>query len=145
MVEFGTSVTFTKKDQPAVELHNFWPPEDGFVWSGGRWSEVIFGLASEGGAGQCELVMDFDVFKHPPEVESQNIFVYLNGLRIGSRLVSKRVTAFLEFPSSVLRQADNVLTFDTPDSAKPSAFGGGDNRLLGAQLFSFEIRNVEPI
>ncbi len=137
-------VTFSKDTTPPVELRNFWPPEDGFVWSAGKWCEVAFefqvDLARRGDSG--ELVLDLDAFRAPPGLEAQNVMIYLNGLRIGSRRIVKRTTAFFEFNPATLKRA-NVLVFDTPEAASPATFSGTDTRLLGLQMFSFQIRYYE--
>jgi hypothetical protein len=35
-----------------------------------------------------------------------------------------------------------MLTLDTPDSARPEEYGIRDGRLLGAQLYSLQIRKA---
>ncbi len=141
MLDQGSIVSFSKDSNPPLELRNFWPPEDGFVWSAGKWCELAFDFAVDpqrrGDRG--ELVLDLDAYKHPPELEAQNLMIYLNGLRIGSRRVGKRITAFFEFDPAVLKKS-NVLVFDTPEASSPAAFGGTDKRLLGVQVFSLQVR-----
>ena len=141
MIDQTMIVSFSKDETPAVELRNFWPPEDGFVWSMGKWCEVQFEfeLKGEVASEKAELVLDLDVFRVPPELEGQNLMIYLNGLRVGTRRVTKRVTAFLEFDPSVLRYT-NTLVLDTPESTSPAAFNGSDKRVLGVQLFSLQVR-----
>ena len=140
-----STITFAKGKEPNAELRNFSPPEDGFVWSSGRWAELIFPFPpaeAEAGGMPVEIILDIDVYKAIPQLDAQNIFFYLNGLRIGSRLIMRRSTVFLDCPPGTLKAAENLLAIDTPDSAKPSSFGGSDNRLLGIQLFSMQTRKV---
>jgi hypothetical protein len=141
VLDTNSIVTFSKDVLPSVELTGFWPSEDGFVWSSGKWCELTFRFNLQGApTEECgELVMDFDSYKSPPALEGQNVFIYLNGLRIGARRLTKRVTAFIEFDPAILK-ATNVLTMDTPDAASPSQFGGTDERVLGIQLFTFQAR-----
>lgn len=142
MRTFEDSVTFTAGTDPGVSLRNFWPPEDGFVWSTGIWSEITFAFtpSARQPAPLADLILDMDVFKKPDHLEAQNVLLYLNGLRIGSYYVQRRTTYFAAFDPKILRPADNVLTLDTPDVASPSEFGGSDSRKLGVQLFSLQIR-----
>jgi hypothetical protein len=141
MLDQSTIVSFNKDETPGVELRNFWPPEDGFVWSMGKWCEVQFEfeLKTEVISEKAELVLDLDVFRVPPAFEGQNLMIYLNGLRVGTRRVTKRVTAFVEFDPTVLRYA-NTLVFDTPDATSPQSFDLSDHRVLGLQLFSLQVR-----
>ncbi len=141
MLDANSIVTFSKDTLPMVELKSFWPPEDGFVWSAGKWCEVVFqyavGTAQPHDRG--ELVLDFDSYKSPPALEAQNVFMYLNGLRVGARRMNKRVTAFIEFDPAILKPT-NVLTIDTPDAVSPATFSGRDERVLGIQLFTLQVR-----
>ncbi len=141
MLDSDTIVTFSKDVVPGVELKSFWPPEDGFVWSAGRWCDVMFDYAvqSPGPRDRAELVFDMDAFKSPPEMEAQNVFFYLNGLRVGARRLTKRVTAFIEIDPSVLK-ATNIVTIDTPDATAPARFSGKDERVLGIKLFTLQVR-----
>ena len=142
------TITFERDKLPDAELRNFSPPEQGFVWTSGRWAELVFAfpIASTEAHGEaCEIILDLDVYKAPPQLEAQNVFFYLNGLRVGSRLIERRSTVFLDCPPHTLKVADNLLAIDTPDSAKPSSFGGSDGRLLGIQLFSMQTRKVSGL
>ena len=141
MLDSDKIVSFSRDVLPVVELKSFWPPEDGFVWSAGRWCEIAFDyrLEAKGQQSQGELVIELDCFKAPPQLEAQSAFFYLNGLRVGARRVNKRATVFIEFDGALLKPA-NVLTIDTPDATSPSQFSGTDERVLGVQLFSLQVR-----
>ncbi len=142
MLTFKTSVTFLKGKVPPVLLRNFFAPEDGFVWSTSTWSEIIFSF-SDGTmptGKSADLILDLDVFKAPPTLPHQTVMFYLNGLRIGSRDVSRRVTAILTFDPAILKATENIITFDTPKASVPSDFGIADGRCLGVQLFSLQLR-----
>lgn len=145
MLTFENSLSFTKGAEPEESLRNFWGPEDGFVWSTGKWSEVTFSFDPKGVTKDenCDLIVDLDVFKHGEELKGQNVLLYLNGLRVGSLFVNKRVTAVFLFEAGLLKAEENVLTFDTPDAASPSRFGSEDGRTLGVQLFSLQVRKVD--
>ena len=139
----NTIVSFMKDEDIAIDLRNFWPAEDGFVWSEGKWCEITFDydLSNATGQDSGELILDISSFIHPPQLEGQNVHFYLNGLRIGSRQLTKRITAFIDLPAGLLRQ-HNTLIIDTPDASAPSQFGLGDNRVLGIQLFTFQVRLI---
>jgi hypothetical protein len=92
-----------------------------------------------------DIVLDTDVFKSPPELVGQNVFVYVNGLRLASRFMTKRMIVNLRIPGRFLRTKNNVLTFDTPDSATPEKFGIADSRRLGVQLFSIVVRSYPAV
>ncbi len=145
MLSFKNSVVFTKGEAPPVLLRNFYEPEDGFVWGTSRWSEITFSFTGDRPVPgtKADLVLDLDVFKAPPTLPCQTVLVYLNGLRIGSKDVNMRLTAIFPFPGEILRKAENVLTFDTPNVSVPSAFGIPDERLLSVQLFSLQLRRAE--
>lgn len=142
MLNFQNSVKFQQGQLAPVLLRNFYAPETEFAWSTSTWSEIIFAFA--GGtspAGKsADLMVEMDVFKSPPKLPCQPVLFYLNGLRIGSRNVSDRVTVILTFDRSLLRPTENVLIFDTPKASVPNDFGISDGRCLGVQLFSLQIR-----
>jgi hypothetical protein len=142
MQSFETSVTFLAGEEPDAALRNFWAPEDGFVWSTGKWCEISFAFDSGGKpVGQlADLIIDADAFRFERQLEGQNALVYLNGVRIGSFYVLRRTTYFATFDPHLLRPTDNVITIDTPDAACPSDFGSDDGRRLGIKLFSLQIR-----
>ena len=142
MQSFDSSLTFSANDNPDVSLRGFWPPEDGFVWSTGKWCEITFAfdVGRKSAASLADLILDMDVFKVPDRLDGQNVMIYLNGLRVGSYMVQRRTTYFASFDAAILRPTDNVLTVDTPDTASPANFGSSDKRLLGIQLFSCQIR-----
>ncbi len=142
VLTFDNHVSFSQGDTPIVTLRNFWETEDGFVWSQGKWCDITFDFNWAGTlpVGYAELMLDLDVFKMPDHLPGQNVFTYLNGLRIGSTFVERRMTVINEFDSKMLRKTDNVITLDTPDSCVPASFGMADVRQLGLQLFSLQIR-----
>jgi hypothetical protein len=131
-----------KGTEPPVSLRNFFPPEDGFIWSSARWSEITFEFAAAAGRGKksVDVILDFDVFKMEGHLEGQNVLIYLNGLRVGSHYITRRTTIVVLIDATLLKPGENVLTFDTPDSRKPSEFGIADERQLGIQLFAIQIR-----
>jgi hypothetical protein len=142
MRSFEDSLTFSADVEPDVSLRNFWPPESGFIWSTGKWSEVIFPFnsGSREAPSEADLIIDMDVLRRPTQLDAQHVFLYLNGLRLGSYFVQRRATFFATFNSRILKSTGNVLIFDTPDVASPSMFGELDKRQLAVQLFSLQIR-----
>lgn len=141
---FSCDNTLDVMDWPAVGvvLKGFSNVEDNFVWQTGRFGEVTFDFqdSSKGRAGSIDLMLDFDVFKHGESHPGQNVFVYLNGLRVGSFYVTYRRTVICNVPANLLRAKGNVLTLDTPDSISPREVGVDDGRVLGVQLFSMQFR-----
>jgi hypothetical protein len=125
-----------------VTMENFAPPEDGFVWQMGRWGEIIFDFddLSRSRTGMADLMVELDVFKHAPDFRGQNVFIYLNGLRIGSFFITHRRILIMNFPISSLRAKTNVLTVDTPDAAPPKDYGMDDGRILGASIYAVYFR-----
>jgi hypothetical protein len=142
MLTYENSIQFEKGKEAPVSLRNFYPPEDGFIWSSSRWSEITFGFSATAARTKksADVILDFDVFKKEKHVEGQNALIYLNGLRLGSHYITRRTTIVIAIDSALLKPSENVLTFDTPDSRKPSEFGSADERQLGIQLFSMQIR-----
>jgi hypothetical protein len=134
--------SFQRGVEPEVALTNFWPPEDGFVWSTNRWCEIILPYvpALRGDATNVEVALDLDAFKSPPDLVTQTVFVYMNGLRVLSREISQRLILLIELPAASLKKTENVIIIDTPDVASPSDHGVQDTRRLGVQLFSIVIR-----
>jgi len=123
-------------------LRNCAPPEDGFVWSSGRWCEIEFELDLDRAARSrdaVEFAVDLDVFKFPPAFPGQNVMTYLNGLRVASTFVTGRTALTFQVKPGMLLPAGNILTFDTPDAVRPSEFGVEDDRVLGLQIFSVAI------
>lgn len=142
MLTYDNSIQFAKGETVPISLRNFFPPEDGFIWSTASWSEITFGFSGTLARGKkyADLILDFDVFKVASHVEGQNTLIYLNGLRVGSHFLTRRTTVVIPIEPAALKPAENVLTFDTPNARKPSEFGIPDDRQLGIQLFSMQIR-----
>jgi hypothetical protein len=142
MLTYENSIRFEKGKEVPVSLRNFHPPEDGFIWSSSIWSEITFEFSATAARAKksADVILDFDVFKMEEHVEGQNALIYLNGLRVGSYYITRRTTIVIPIDCSLLKPSENVLTFDTPDSRKPSEFGSSDERQLGIQLFSMQIR-----
>jgi hypothetical protein len=142
MLTYVNSVAFLRDEPLAVTLRNFDVPEDGFAWSLGKWCEIRFPFSNtlKRNVTTADLIFDLDVFKSAPAFNGQNVFVYLNGLRIGSHRIEGRITCINSFDPSILNPVENVLTFDTPEAAKPEDYGIMDNRVLAIQLFSLQIR-----
>jgi hypothetical protein len=130
-----------------AQLTNFSTPEEDFVWSMGSWCEIRFAMLASGvhslNTSETEAVVDvaidLDAYKFPPDKDGQNVFIYVNGLRLASRFISQRVTVLLEAPASVMRATDNVITIDTPDFGRPSDYGDNDTRRLGIKLYSLHV------
>src|ERR1700722_3677112 len=145
MLTYANSIQFKKGKEAPVVLRNFYPPEDGFVWSSSHWSDVTFGFSA--GAGRrkksADLILDLDVFKVEGQAGGQNALIYLNGLRVGSHFITRRTNVVITIDAAVLKPTENVLTFDTPDCRTPSDYGIADKRLLGIQLFSMKIRPAD--
>jgi hypothetical protein len=141
MLEFS----FAKNVTPGVGLENFWKPEDEFVWSSGKWCQILFDVparSADPDGGEVELVLDLDAFRAAPELEGQDLHVYVNGLRVATRHVTKRIMIVAEVARHALREHANSITIDTPDAARPSDFGEVDDRRLGIKLFSVKLRGV---
>jgi len=135
--------TFGADVVPGVSLTNFYPPETGFVWSSHKWCEIRFdvdpeALSASHGSHETalDIALDLDVFKAPPDFEGQDVLLYVNGARLGSRFVKGRITVMLIVPLYLVRARANVITIDTPDAARPIQHGFNDTRQLGIQLFS---------
>lgn len=142
MLDWRNSVSFKRGENSPFALRNFSEPEDGFVWSHGKWCEIVFefaGAASDND-GLADLVVDLDVFHAPPDVTHQSVLIYLNGLRIASSYIGRRTTYLASFDRKLLKRSENVLTIDTPDVVDPRQFGVYDERKLGIQLFSLQVR-----
>ena len=145
MLTYENSVQFVL-DQPApVSLRNFFPPENGFIWSSSHWSEITFEFSATPASRKksAKLMLDFDVFKMAGHIDGQDVFIYLNGLRVGSHFETQRTTLAIPVDAKMLKSGGNVLTFDTPDTKRPSEFGIPDERQLGIQLFGMQIRPTD--
>jgi hypothetical protein len=144
MLTHDNSIQFVKDEAPPVSLRNFFPPENGFVWSTSYWSDITFAFSPTpaGVYKAAEFTLDFDVFKMGGHIDGQNVLIYLNGLRVASHYITQRTTVVIRLDPALLEPTDNVITFDTPDSRKPSEFGLPDERRLGVQLFSMQIRPI---
>lgn len=145
MITFGHLLTFqTGKPLPVV-LRNFHEPEEGFVWSHSKWCEIIFPFTAgkKPTSSMTDLLLDLDAFKAPPKLPSQPIMIYLNGLRVGQYDIARHDTRVISIPTSLLKEADNSLTIDTPGSSRPSDYSSSqDQRILGIQLFSVQFHEA---
>ena len=142
MLSFQNSVSLVEGEPDLVTFTNFWEPEDGFIWSTGKWCEIHFAFqisAAHASTKSADLIFDIDVFRANEET-GQNVKIYLNGLRIGTVYLVRRAIYIATFDPKILRAADNVLTLDTPDSHSPKTYGGEDYRVLGVQIYSLQIR-----
>jgi hypothetical protein len=139
MISFKDTLTFSADTDLPVELINFWPPEAGFVWSTGRWCEMMFDFSdADRRVEQSDLIFDIDAFKR--EGDTSMVAFYLNGLRIGTTQIRGRLTLVINFETAILRKTGNILVIDTPESCSPADIGLSDDRLLGIQLFSVQVR-----
>lgn len=143
MLAIETPLQFGADHAGTTILRNCAIPEEGFVWSAGRWCEVEFDLdlaRSSRSRTTVEFAVDIDVFKFPPAMPGQNVLTYLNGLRVASTFVTGRMALTFQVKPTVLMPTGNVLTFDLPDAVRPSEFGVEDDRILGSQIFSIAIQ-----
>ena len=142
MITYGHSLVFVAGKVLPVKLKNFFEPEDGYVWSTSKWCEIVFPFSFGKGNRpvSSDLILDLDVFKAPPKLETQPIMVYLNGIRMGQYDVRGQETHLITFPTALLREFDNSLVIDTPQSTRPSLYEIKDGRILGIQLFSAHIQ-----
>lgn len=145
MLTYENSVGFSKGEDSPVSLRNFSAPEDGFVWSHGKWCEIVFTFKDSGRAsdGMADLMLDLEAFHIEEAFPQQSVFVYFNGLRVASSYVSRRMILLAPFERRILlRSSENVIAIDTPDVVAPETFGVKDTRLLGIKLFSVQIRKA---
>jgi hypothetical protein len=141
-LRFGEALHFSPDVTEVLTLVNFSSPEEDFVWSSGRWAEVIFDMDHREDVRPETAIclhLDIDVFKFPPALPGQNVLIYFNGVRVKSAFVTERTV--LRFPLGVapLLPQQNVLTFDLPDARKPQDLGVPDDRTLGSQIFSLAL------
>ena len=139
MLRLASPVEIGSAQAEALVLRNFHPPEPGgFVWSAGRWCEVEFAFDHSAlpPRGDPVLTLDLDVFRHPPLLAAQDLFIYLNGLRLGALTVEGRQRASFRLRRATLQREANLLAIDAPQAARPADFGDPDGRLLGVKLFS---------
>ncbi len=145
MLTYENTVGFLKDEDSPVSLRNFSAPEDGFVWSQGKWCEIVFTFKEGGRAtdGMADLMLDLEAFHKPETFPQQSVFVYMNGLRVNSSFVSRRMILLAPFERKLLRNnGENVIAIDTPDVVSPQEHGVDDSRLLGIKLFSLQIRKA---
>jgi hypothetical protein len=144
MLNYENSVGFFKGEDSVVSLRNFSAPEDGFVWSNGKWCEIVFTFkdSSRPSEGMADLMLDLEAFHKPETFPQQSVFVYMNGVRLASSYVSRRMILLAPFERRLLRNGENVIAIDTPDVTSPSQHGVDDTRLLGIKLFTLQIRKA---
>ena len=144
MLNLNNQIEFRPGIDVLAELRNFSDIEDGFAWQTGRWGEISFDFDQSviQKASELDLIIDLDVYKHAEAMPGQNLFLYLNGLRFGSFYVTSRRVLIIGFSSTVLA-ARNTLTLDLPDAVCPKVHNLSDERILGAQLYSVQIRRSE--
>ena len=143
VLSYQNSVAFSEGEESLISLTNFWEPENGFVWSTGKWCEVHFDFKTTNGHAttrSADLILDIDTYRGPLEEQAQDVLVYLNGYRIGSFIVARRAIYITTFDPKMLRSVGNILTFDTPASHSPNSYGKDDNRVLGLQMYSMQFR-----
>jgi len=145
LLTFANTVSFTEKGNNPVALRNFSEPEDGFVWSHGTWAEIVFSFTDDPKlpAKVADLMIELDAFKVPPAFPGQDVFIYINGLRLASHFINRRLTILGSFPRNFLRASENVITIDTPGVVNPRDHGVEDGRKLGVQVFNIKIRPAE--
>jgi hypothetical protein len=136
---------FGAEQSDLLRTRNFHPPEDLFAWSEGRWSEIEFplDLPQAGPPAHVWVSIELDVFRRPPLLAGQDVFIYLNGWRAASLHITERQVVHVRVRGSLLEAEGNLLTFDLPDATRPADFGEDDQRLLGVQIFSLQFEAAE--
>jgi hypothetical protein len=144
VLTYENTVGFLKGEDSPVSLRNFSSPEDGFVWSHGKWCEIVFTFKETGRTsdGMADLMLDLEAFHKPETLPQQSVFVYVNGLRVASSYVSRRMILLAPFERKLLRTGENVIAIDTPDVVPPKEHGVDDSRLLGIKLFTLQMRKA---
>lgn len=142
MLTYENSIQFAVGEPHEASLRNFYAPEAGFIWSSSVWSEITFDFLAtpKVDTAEIDLILDCDVFRVGGRLDGQSVLAYLNGLRVASHFITRRTQLVIRVSAGSLKHSNNVLTLDTPDSRKPSEFGSTDDRRLGMQLFSMQIR-----
>lgn len=144
MLAVGNPLIVGVYQEVSLQLRNYGSPEDGFVWSVGRWCEAAFDLDLGWQApAAVGFTLDLDVFKVPPALPGQNVLATLNGLWVGSAFVDGRTALVFRARPADLRSAGNVLALDLPDAGRPLEFSLDDGRMLGVQVFSLVIEMVD--
>lgn len=144
MLNFSNQIELEPGKSPNAQFVNFSDIEDGFIWQNGKWGEVIFDFEEKLPIRNLEIdiILELDSFKFSEKLPGQNVFFYLNGIRVGSFFVDARKIIFIPIESELLKKK-NTLTIDAPDSVCPKKFGLNDDRTLGIQLFSLQIRKAD--
>lgn len=145
MLRLDAPVPIGSGHEGILLLRNFYPPEDGFVWSSRRWCEIVFAFEPDDAVGMDEVLLAIDVnaFQRPFLAPGVDLLVHLNGLRLGGAIIQRRQVVEFPVAASVLAHERNVLALDVPDAASPAEYGGDDTRLLGLQLFSVGILGTD--
>jgi hypothetical protein len=145
MSGFRVAYLFGADQDESVRLRNFYPPEDRFAWTAGRWSEIEFPLDLPADAQPAHVwfSIELDAFRRPPALAGQDVFIYVNGWRAASLHVMDRQVVHFRVRGSLLEADANVVTFDLPDAARPSEFGEADERQLGVQIYSLAIEGAD--
>lgn len=143
MLSFQNSLSFAEGTNDLVAFTNFWEPEQAFIWSTGKWCEISFGFQASPGHNavkSADLIVDIDAYRGPEDGSGQNVYIYLNGMRIGAAFLTSRSIQIWSFDPRTLRPSENLLIIDTPEAHSPRIYGDKDFRVLGIQLHSLQIR-----
>ncbi len=126
----------------------FAPPEQGYAWSLGDRSTVLLRCAPDSSARL--LLLEGHPYLHEPELIAQRLRVIVNGERLADWRLDEQFLQCIELPAGLVRDGRAELTFEHPDHARPSRFGGADHRRLAfrfrrATLFLYKTVPDSPL
>ncbi len=139
MIDLLSSLSFGIGQTGQSHLGRGWStPEEGYVWSVGRSSEIA--LALPAGRGRLVLELDCEPFLLPPDVTHQDFRLLLNGILLETRRLGGAWTWRVRLPAAT----DSRLSITLQREAGPVRTSG-DTRDLGLRLMRLTLlRDTAP-
>ena len=116
-------------------------PEDGFTWSVN--SETRLSLPISFDEGVYLLILSGFPFRAPPVIRSQTVEVWIDSVRIGSRIFFDAFEWGILLPRLDRNRESFSIRLRHPDCAQPSVFGRNDFRFLGVAYRKIKIVKVD--
>lgn len=135
----GTTIGFDKNGgSERFRVTGWSDTEDDKTWSVGTSATLAFSGLPDGRA--LQLRAKIGGLAQPPQLPSQPVEVYANGVKIADWTVSDNAELTAPIPANAVKNGALQIEFKTPKATSPKALGQNeDARVLGIRVYTLAI------